>query len=475
MTVLGTVDATCCSVVLLSADPALQQRVAQVLEGTWARLVVASDRDAARAAMKASDQDVCIIDYASPEILPHEATCPIMAHLDAQRPGLPVLKPLPSARCLNISHGNAVMMLYGGTGPEALRALLYRRERLEQLFVDLGALRFRCRSIELSTDSIQGGTAAIELVREQIRKVSRFRDVSVLILGETGTGKELVAEAIHRLSFGTAAPFVDINCAAVPEALFESELFGHEAGSYTGARERRKGLLQTAQGGTVFLDEIADMPVSLQPKLLRALESRRFRRVGSNEDLPLEARVVSACDSGGIREGGPLRRDLYFRLAGFTISVPPLRERGPDIELLARSLLSAFLQRHRCGPEDFAPEALELLRGYAWPGNVRELRAVVEHAAIVCPGSVIRPEDVLFSHGQEQGSIAEAPPPAAPALPAFTPAPGNVGTEGELADMERVFLTKVLAECSGSISRAAKRLGIARTTLRGKLRRHGIR
>ncbi|MFO0571426.1 MAG: sigma 54-interacting transcriptional regulator [Polyangiaceae bacterium] len=211
-------------------------------------------------------------------------------------------------------------------------------------------------------------------------------------MGETGSGKELVAEAVHALSSGPGRPFVAVNCAAIPAELFESELFGHEAGAYTGARGVRIGLLESATGGTLFLDEIAEMPAQLQSKLLRALETRCFRRVGSNKDLPLNARVVVQVvfETGG----RGLRPDLYYRIAGFSLSLPPLRERPADIDLLAGHFLASFRTRHPGVRPPGFEHALRALRAHDWPGNVRGLKLVAEHVAIICRNDVAGVADV---------------------------------------------------------------------------------
>ncbi len=232
--------------------------------------------------------------------------------------------------------------------------------------------------------AIMGDAAGIRAIREQIRTVARYRDLPVLINGETGTGKELVAQAIHALS-ETGGPFAPVNCAAIPEQLVESELFGHEAGSFTGARGAQVGLFEAQASGTLFLDEIGELPSALQPKLLRALESRSFRRVGGSRDIPFRARVISATHRNLLGNDAVLRSDLYYRLAGFTIATPALRDHVADIDTLARHFLSDFAGRYATHVE-LSPRGLEALHAYDWPGNVRELRAVVQQAAVLSTG-----------------------------------------------------------------------------------------
>lgn len=359
----------------------------------------------------------------------------------------------------------------GGEGPHArqVKVMAYPRHALALLLEELASSLPRPEGVADAASRILGHTPAIVLLREQIRNVARFREVSVLAVGETGTGKELVAEAIHKLGCSADRPFVAINCAAIPEHLFESELFGHEAGAYTGARGARPGLFETAAGGTVFLDEVAEMPAVLQPKLLRALESRRFRRVGANRDMPLRARVVSATNRVVLDpKGNGLRPDLYYRLAGFTLSLPALRERTPDIDVLAEAFLSAFRERHGTGPTSFSRRALEMLHAHAWPGNIRELRLVVEHAAIVARDSIVTGADVsLALHHQPARRPASLPPDAQNGR-------GAVDVpQGGLRDLERNVILRAFAENGRNVSRTARRLGIPRTTLRARLRRYG--
>jgi DNA-binding NtrC family response regulator len=321
---------------------------------------------------------------------------------------------------------------------------------------------------------ILGETPAIQRVREQVRRVSAYDHVAVMVVGETGTGKELVAQEIHRLGAPERSPFVAINCAAIPESLFESELFGHESGAYTGARAMRRGLIEDAADGTLFLDEVGEMPMPLQAKLLRALETRTFRRVGSNAIVPVRARIVSATN----RLGSSLRADLLYRLAGFTIALPPLRERAEDVPLLATAFLGAFAERHENSALALEPAALERLAREAWPGNARELRSLVERLAIVAPEPLIRAGDVELALASAfRQPVASVRP--APAKEARRESVGpTAGVDPQLRprglrDLERDLILKAFGESSKNLTRAAKQLGIPRSTLRDKLRRYG--
>ncbi|HTV25893.1 MAG TPA: sigma 54-interacting transcriptional regulator, partial [Polyangiaceae bacterium] len=277
----------------------------------------------------------------------------------------------------------------------AVEAYAYARARLDRMQRTLEALFPGDKPPRDAADEILGNAPEIRLVRRQVRRIATYPDVSVLILGETGTGKELVARAIHDLSAPDEA-CVALNCAAISESLFESELFGHERGAYTGAHAARVGLLEQAGAGTVFLDEVGEMPVHLQPKLLRALETRSFRRVGGGRDVPLRARIVSATNRTLSRKNhNVLRSDLMFRLAGFTVAIPPLRARLGDMVSLAQRFLREFLERHaRSRPLGFTSAAVGELSRHSWPGNVRELRAVVEQAAILASGAMIEGYDI---------------------------------------------------------------------------------
>jgi transcriptional regulator with PAS, ATPase and Fis domain len=315
---------------------------------------------------------------------------------------------------------------------------------------------------------IIGNSPAVQLLREQIATVARFRDLPVIIMGETGTGKELVAQAIHRLSGGLEG-LQAINCAAVPEELFESEVFGHEAGSFTGAKNARAGLFETAGQGTVFLDEIGEMQPLLQAKLLRVLETRQFRRVGSNRTLDLRARIVSATNRPlrGL-PFEPMRSDLYFRLAGYTIKTPPLRDRMNDIELLAPALLRRLAASYCSTAIDLTPRALDALHAHSWPGNVRELRSVLLHAAVHTRGLLIGVEHIAEAlRARDQIDEEKGPEPAADATPTTV--------KNGLEHVERNMVRDAYSKSQNNVSVAARRLGIARTTMRDKLRKYGLR
>ncbi len=247
-------------------------------------------------------------------------------------------------------------------------------------------------------DKIIGESAEILKVLRLIQKVEKT-NMLALITGESGTGKELVASAIHYNSTRKNKPFVCVNVAAIPEDLIESELFGHERGAFTGADSKRIGKFEEAHEGTIFLDEIGEMDINLQTKLLRVLQESKITRLGSNREIPLNVRVIAATNKNLAQrvKDGKMREDLYYRLQGFLIHLPPLRERGNDILLLAKSMLRQFCESNRIQVKSFSPEALKDMMKHPWSGNVRELKAFIERAVLMSDGEVIQEEDLIFS------------------------------------------------------------------------------
>ncbi|HWA77282.1 MAG TPA: sigma-54 dependent transcriptional regulator [Polyangiaceae bacterium] len=316
---------------------------------------------------------------------------------------------------------------------------------------------------------VLGETPAIRALREQIRTVARYKDLTVMITGETGTGKELVAQAIHALG-AARGPFVPINCSAIPETLFESELFGHEAGAFTGARAPHAGLFEVAGNGTLMLDELGEMPSSLQPKLLRAIETRSFRRVGGSRDIPLRARIISATHRRMLGKDSLVRSDLYYRLAGFTIATPALRNRPADIDLLARHFLDGFCQHY--GVElRFSDRALEALHAHHWPGNVRELRAVVEQAAVLARDGRVGVAEVVAGVRDRQAFEPDDEETGAGVSGTLR----RVLPQEPLRDLERRTIKETWDSTGHNMSAAARALGLPRTTLRDRIRKYGWR
>ncbi len=334
-------------------------------------------------------------------------------------------------------------------------------------------------------DHFIGRSPAMSEVFKAIGRVAP-QNVTTLIIGESGTGKELVARAIYHHSTRSAERFLALNCAALPETLLESELFGHEKGSFTNANYRRIGKFEQCAKGTIFLDEVADMSPLLQSKILRVLQEQKFERVGGNETIETDVRVIAATnrDLTDMVAKGQFREDLYYRLNGFTIKLPPLRERGDDILLLLEHFVARFSREFQKEVDGIAPEAIELLVRYSWPGNVRELETVVRQALLNTTGSVILSEFL-------PDTVRSAGPAAAPGH-ASTPARGAPpsdlapfvdeclanGSEGmhyaTIERAERYLLTRVLQHTRGNQSQAARILGITRGSLRNKMRTLGI-
>ena len=300
------------------------------------------------------------------------------------------------------------------------------------------------------------------------------RKYRVLILGETGTGKELVARALYEQSLRADMPFVPINCGALPENLIESELFGHRKGAFTGADEHRTGLFEVADGGTVFLDEIGELPKGLQAKLLRFLESGEIRRVGDNEAFTCDTRVICATnrDLAEMVAAGQFREDLWFRVNTFEIALPPLRDRLEDIPLLARHLARRRGAAVAAEQPVLSPEALELLRRHSWPGNVRELANVIEHALILCDELPITPEHLPRRFGAATGSGGPAPASRGPGADLSAPPCRALGP-CRLRDLEMQAIHEALRRHNGNKPRAAEELGISLKTLYNKLNQAG--
>src|SRR5690349_16397727 len=296
-------------------------------------------------------------------------------------------------------------------------------------------------------------------------------DTTVLLEGESGTGKELFARSLHALSPRSDAPFVAINCAAIPETLLETELFGHEKGAFTGAVARKPGKFEMAHRGTLFLDEIGDLPLALQAKILRALEEKRFERVGGTASVQVDVRLVAATNRG-LRAAVAARRfreDLYFRLSVFPITVPPLRDRPGDIPLLARHFVDRFCRDMKKKPLALSPEVLEQLQSYRWPGNVRELQNCIERAVILADGEALQPRHLNLSFAQPAAEEAPSPWTQLDISGSLAEATRRI-----TAELERVKLEDSLREAGGNKGRAAELLQISYKMFAAKLKEHKL-
>jgi two-component system response regulator HydG len=333
------------------------------------------------------------------------------------------------------------------TKPVDLEELFLTLQRVDEMV----SLQDKIAYLEAKEEFVLiGKSKPLEEIRQLIDKVSPH-PTPVLIVGETGVGKEVVARLIHKASH-RHGNFVDINCSAIPRDLFEGELFGFKAGAFTGATKNKKGLAQWADGGTLFFDEIGDLPLEFQPKLLRVLERGEVRALGEGKNVQIDVRIIAATNSEpeAMLSGGKLRQDLYFRLSAFLIAIPPLRVRKEDIPVLADYFLCNFSQRMRRNIEGFAPEVKDVFLHYPWPGNVRELKNMIERGVIMCDGSIIERRHLPLELRCKPEEI----------IP--------------LEELEKGHIIAVLQRFQGNISQAAKALQIPRTSLRDKMRDLGI-
>lgn len=351
---------------------------------------------------------------------------------------------------------------------DAIHLIVRLALETQSLRRDLRRLKRRGGSAPLSRSEMIGASAEINEVFHRCREVAQHDSATVLITGESGTGKELVARAIHTLSARSQQPFIEINCASLPYNLLESELFGHEQGAFTDAKSKKIGLLEEGNGGTVFLDEIGEMEINLQVKILRVLEERKIRRLGGVRNIDIDIRIISSTNRDlkqAIQEK-LFREDLYYRLNVFPITVPPLRERKDDIPRLMQHFLLHFNGEFNKKIQDVSKETLELLCHYHWPGNVRELRNVVERICIMHRGDTILPEHLPQEIWGQNHEIASS-------LNLDLP-PSGIDFDNVILDIERQLILKAMERTAGNVAKAARLLNMARGTLRYKLEKYAI-
>jgi DNA-binding NtrC family response regulator len=432
----------------------------EVLLTSWGfEVIQAPDAMVATGLVEKQDPDIVITDVVMPEISGLE----LLRTLRAGNPHRPILL-FTAQGSIDMAveamkHGARDFLTKPITDFPKLRALLEDAENEIELRRKAKRLASKAQNDAGLGDFI-GISKPMREVFDLIENVG-VRDVCVMIAGESGTGKELVARSIHRLSNRAGKPFIALNAAAIPETLIESELFGHERGAFTGAVGMRQGCFEQANGGTLFLDEIAEMPLPLQPKLLRVLSDGRVRRLGGSHEFEFDVRVIAATNRDPLKaiEEGRLRDDLYYRLNVVPISLPTLRERLEDIPLLVQFFITEFNQKHQLSIEGITDDAAELLRAYPWPGNVRELRNVIERAVVLAKSEWI--EEINL------------PPYVRNTSPAPDKLIFSVGAT-TVADAERELIIKTLERAGNNKAEAARQLGVDVKTIYNKLRSYNI-
>jgi two-component system nitrogen regulation response regulator GlnG len=476
---------------LIDDDPALiPEQVRQAFSGPGDRVKVAGTGAAGLDHVRSEPPDVILLDLRLPDQSGLEVYQGIR-QIDARIPVIFVTMAKTADTAIEAMKQGAYDYLFKPLDLHQLRRVV--GEAVEV------ARRMRAPAVVTETPpdpdvegAILGGCPAMREVYKAIGRVAG-QEVAVLITGESGTGKELVARAIYQHSPRAKAPFLALNCAAIPENLLESELFGHEKGAFTGADRRRIGKFEQCNGGTIFLDEVGDMPLALQAKILRLLQEQVFERVGGNETVRTDVRLIAAThrDLKADAAEGKFRADLFYRLSVFTIHLPPLRERGEDLTMLVQHYLRRFSRELGREVREIAPEAMDRLRSYSWPGNIRELQSVLKQALLRASGPVLLP---TFLSDPLDASPPPFPPPTGGGGHGWGPVPQPPGEHLRLeafirqrlgpdasdlyaethSQVDRLLLPLVLEYTQGNQHQAARLLGLARQTLRLKLRELGL-
>jgi DNA-binding NtrC family response regulator len=448
------------TILVVDDEPSIVDGLRLTLEAEGYAVRIAGGVQTALASLAQSDAHAAIVDL----MLPDGDGIALTRELKKRDPALEVIivTAYGSVRkAMEATKGaGAFYVLEKPFDPDEVLGLV--RNALEYRKVIAENTDLRRRLGEQAVDSeILFAAPAMQRVMDTVTAVADT-DANVLIVGESGTGKELIADALHARSHRHDGPWIKINCAALPKDLIESELFGHTKGSFTGATSEKAGLLEEAHRGTLLLDEITEMPVELQAKLLRVLEERVVRRLGGTKAVVVDFRLVSSTNRNpelAVKEG-QLRQDLYFRINTVAIQVPPLRERRDDVPLLVRSFVERYTRKHARTMDGIEPEAYRRLLGYGWPGNVRELQHAIEHAVLVARGTQITMADLpdaLQRAGTAASAIATSEVPS-----------------GSLEEIERASILKALENTRWNKQAAAALLGLRRPTLYSKMRKHGI-
>jgi len=443
-------------ILLVDDEPAIAEWLRMVLEAEGYDVGVAGDSVSAMGQMTEREFALALVDL----VLPDGDGLQLLQQLKSKDPSLEVIIMTGHSSISKAVEATKQGAFYFVAKPfDSAEMLTLVNKALERRRLLAETSDLKRRLVEQSgLGELLGGAPAIRRMFDLLESVAGS-DANVLIIGESGTGKELAANALHAKSTRAAGPNVKINCAALPKDLIESELFGHVKGAFTGATTDKAGLLEEAHKGSVLLDEITEMPMDLQAKLLRVLEDRQVRRLGGSRTVPVDFRLICSTNRDpeqAVREGR-LRQDLYFRINTVTVAMPPLRERGSDIALLAKSFLERFREKHVRPVEGIDPEAYRRLLAYQWPGNVRELEHAIERAVLVARGKEITLSDLPEPLRAEMGSVTASQP-----------------SSGSLEEIERVSIVRALESTGWNKQAAAAVLGLRRPTLYSKMRRHGI-
>jgi DNA-binding NtrC family response regulator len=451
-------------ILIVEDDPAMQATLAQALQRDDYRLFLAESHEEGKRFFVTENPQVVLLDLNLPDRSGRELFDVLKSQ--SEEVVIIILTAFPDLRgAITLMKAGAFDYLVKPFDLTELKITIQKGLEINRLKNEVMRLK-RKEPHTVGVEDFIGESPATRRLREDIVRIAETGNSTVLISGESGTGKELVANAIHAHSLRSRGPLVAINCSAIPENLVESELFGHEKGSFTGADSTSKGVFELADGGTLFLDEVGELPLAVQPKLLRALEERRIKRVGGSREIPVDIRLVSATNRNlsAAVEQGHLREDLFYRLNVVPLAIPPLRERPEDVELLARHLSVELAAATGLRPLEFSADALEKLRAYPWPGNVREMRNLIERLII------------HYGRREADKTVQSAE------LPEEIRAAGTVSSQGDgetapvrsLAEVEREHIAAMMRIFEGNKSEVSRRLGISRNTLKDKLNRYGL-
>jgi DNA-binding NtrC family response regulator len=465
------------SILIIDDDETIRYFLKRDLEAEGFQVTVAENGTAGLKALEREPTDLVLLDIRLPDL----SGIQVLERIRAQWPDQIVVMLTGEP-----DHETAVQAMRLGARDYLTKGKPIREELLLVLTRELSAQRLgrevqhhrRERSLRFSRDFIRGESQAMQQVYGMVEQVARSDSTSVLIEGESGSGKELIAHLIHDLSARRDKPMLELNCAAIPRELLESELFGHEKGAFTDAHQQKQGLLELANGGTLFLDEVGEMSLTLQVKLLRVLERMTFKRVGGTKDISVSVRVISATnqDLSAMVRAQRFREDLYYRLKVVPIRVPPLRERREDILPLARHFLDQFNRQFQKEFASIEPEAERFLLTYAWPGNIRELRNLFERIVLLNHGTSIQPPHLYAAIGSPHDPSAADTPLSTlhDVLESHRLPESGFDLEGALGTVEREIIQLAFDQTRGNQSRAATLLGMKRDKLRYRMKLYGF-